>query len=68
MEDIDKLNVAEIIKQYRPGNDIEISLSRWGEELWKKVTLGEDKSMKTVWKTNADTQAVKRRTEWLNKK
>lgn len=68
MEDLDKLNVAEIIKQYKPGNDIEISLNRWGEGLWKKVTLGEDKSMKTVWKTNADAQAVKRRMEWLNKK
>lgn len=66
MEDIDKLNLNEILAQFQPGNDIEISLNRWGEKLWKKVTLAEDMSRRTSWNQNA--AAEKRREDWLKAK
>ena len=68
MEDIDNLNLNEILAQFKPGNDIEISLNRWGEKLWKKVTLAEDMSRRTSWNQNADNAAEKRREDWLKKK
>jgi len=68
MEDIEKLNIREILSQYKPGDDIEISLDRWGKGLWKKVTLAEDMSRRTSWNGEADAAAQKRRDDWLRKK
>lgn len=68
MEDIDRLNIREILSQYKPGDDIEISLNRWGKGLWKKVTLAEDMSRRTSWDDKADASAQKRREDWLRKK
>lgn len=68
MEDIEELNIADILQQYKPGDDIEISIERWGKPIWKKVTLGENMSMMTAWDENASADAVKRRTEWLSRK
>ncbi len=68
MEDIEKLNIREILSQYKPGDDIEISLDRWGKDLWKKVTLAEDMGRRTSWDGEADATAQKRREDWLRKK
>lgn len=68
MEDITELNVNKILRQYKPGDDIEISIERWGKPLWKKVTLGENKTMTTRWDENANPKAEARRTEWLSGK
>lgn len=68
MEDIAELNVNKILRQYKPGDDIEISIERWGKPIWKKVTLGENKTRTTRWDENANPKAEARRTEWLSGK
>ncbi len=68
MEDIDRLNIQEILQQFKPGNDIEISANRLGKRVFAKVTLGEDMSRRTSWDQNANAKAQKRREDWLKAK
>ncbi len=69
MEDVEgRLDIQEILRQYKPGNKIEIAIERWGKRINKEVVLGENMNMSTSWNKNADAAAQKRREDWLKKK
>ena len=69
MEDVEgRLDIQEILKQYKPGDRIEIGINRWGKKMNKVVTLAENKNRVTATDKNASPTAQKRREDWLKKK
>ncbi len=69
MEDVEgRLDIQEILRQYKPGDRIEISIERWGQRMNKAVTLQANKDMRSQWDSNANAAAQKRREDWLSKK
>lgn len=59
-------DVDEILNDYQPGDNIEITFIRWGEERKVTVTLEEDPAFKTELNTKADRKARERRAAWLD--
>lgn len=69
MEDVEgRLDIQEVLKQYKPGDRIEIGINRWGKKMNKVVTLAENKNRVTATDKNASPTAQKRREDWLKKK
>lgn len=69
MEDLEgRINIPQILSQYKPGDRIEIGIESWGEKMNKTVTLGENTNMRTTWDSAANAAAQKRREDWLKKK
>lgn len=63
---LNKVNdVDEILANYKPGDQIEITFSRWGEEQTAEVTLVEDPAYETELNPDADNQAKLLRADWL---
>ncbi len=57
--------VDEILKKHRPGDKIEITFERWGEQRTVTVTLAEDPAFKTELEAKANKSAKERRSAWL---
>ncbi len=69
MEDLEgRLDIQEVLRQYKPGDRIEILIERWGQRMNKAVTLQVNKDMRSQWDNNANAAAQKRREDWLKKK
>ncbi|MBO3699641.1 M61 family metallopeptidase [Roseivirga sp. E12] len=69
MEDVEgRINISEILLQYKPGDRIEIGIDRWGEKMNKAVVLGENQNKRSSWNADASSAAKKRREDWLSKK
>ncbi len=60
--------VDEILKSFKPGDQIEVEIERWGNKMTKTVTLGASKARRSSWDVNADNKAAQRREAWLAKK
>ncbi|MAL19312.1 MAG: peptidase M61 [Balneola sp.] len=58
-------SVDEILDNYKPGDEVTITFSRWGEEKTVNVTLTEDPSLKTELNSKADKKKKDRRSAWL---
>jgi predicted metalloprotease with PDZ domain len=58
-------SVDEILMDYEPGDEINITFTRWGEEKTVSVTLAEDPSLKTELDSKAGKKAKDRRAAWL---
>ena len=57
--------VEDILRDYEPGEEIEITFHRWNEEKTVRVTLAEDPSFKTDMNSGADDAQRKKRSAWL---
>lgn len=58
-------DVDDILRDYEPGEEIEITFSRWNEEKTVQVTLAEDPSYKTEINSGADGTQREKRNAWL---
>jgi predicted metalloprotease with PDZ domain len=58
-------SVDEILENYKPGDEVEITFTRWGEEKAVNVVLVEDPSLKTELNSKAGNKAKDRREAWL---
>lgn len=61
----DVRNVDEILQNFRPGDSVDVSFTRWGQQHTAKVKLVEDDSHKTVWDDKASSSKAQRRAAWL---
>ncbi len=68
MSDFQGRNVDELISGKKPGDQVQVVIIRWGQEMTKTVTLTSSNSMRTAWDENANTTAERRRSEWLKAK
>ncbi|WP_020404012.1 M61 family metallopeptidase [Gracilimonas tropica] len=58
-------DVDEILKKYAPGDEVEITFLRWGEQKSAMVILSEDASFKTAINENASRSQQNKRAAWL---
>jgi predicted metalloprotease with PDZ domain len=58
-------DVEEILRDYEPGEEVEITYRRWNEEKMVRVTLAEDPSFKTEINSGADGTQREKRSAWL---
>ncbi|SMO47395.1 Predicted metalloprotease, contains C-terminal PDZ domain [Gracilimonas mengyeensis] len=58
-------DVDEILSDYAPGDEIQITFSRWGDQHTAEVTLAEDPAYKTTLNPDASEAAIQLRAEWL---
>ncbi|WP_421773687.1 M61 family metallopeptidase [Gracilimonas sp.] len=58
-------SVDDILSGYKPGDEVEVVFTRWGEEKSVTVTLTEDSSLKSELNQKANRTAKKHRNEWL---
>ncbi|OEK03858.1 peptidase M61 [Roseivirga sp. 4D4] len=69
MEDVEgRINIQEILTQYKPGDRIEIGVDRWGQKMNKVAVLGENQNRRSSWNADASSAAQKRREDWLKEK
>ncbi|MTI88954.1 MAG: M61 family metallopeptidase [Balneolaceae bacterium] len=59
-------NVDEILADYKPGDQVEITYSRWGTEKTVELTLAANKNYQTRLDENASSSAKERRAKWLS--
>ncbi len=57
--------VDETLQNHNPGEEVEVTFTRWGEEHTVKLTLAEDQSYRTVWNAKAGKQKTQQRNAWL---
>lgn len=62
----DVKSVDEILKNYKPGDKIEVVINRWGDELKKTITLEESNRLMTTLNANATPAQKARRNAWLS--
>ncbi|MDR9416907.1 MAG: peptidase M61, partial [Gracilimonas sp.] len=58
-------DVEEILRDYEPGEEVEITYRWWNEEKMVRVTLAEDPSFKTEINSGADGIQREKRSAWL---
>lgn len=58
-------DVDEILDNYNPGDEIEITFKRWNEQKTAKVILAEDQTYKTELSSKAGRSANQRKNNWL---
>ena len=58
-------NVDEILKDYSPGDEIEIKFTRWGKERTVRVRLEEDPALKSELNNKASNKVKVNRSGWL---
>jgi len=68
MADFKGRNVDELISDLNPGDQIQVVINRWGQEMTKTVTLAANQNRRSAWDNNASADAEKRRGEWLRGK
>lgn len=61
-------SVDQLIADKKPGDTVEVVISRWGQQMTKTVTLAANQNMRSSWDSNASAEAQRRREEWLRAK
>lgn len=58
-------NIDELITDKKPDDQVQVVISRWGQQTTKTLTLAANQNMRSAWDDNASAEAQKRREEWL---
>jgi predicted metalloprotease with PDZ domain len=58
-------NVNEILKNYKPGDEITVTFTQWGQEKSVKLTLAEDAALKVELNPKAGKKEAQRQKAWL---